>query len=99
MFAMVEQLICSNAILTASLQHNELLQRKAHLKRNALREEISDTRAKVEELKNDLHEMRNFMEREHAQFSHKIEQQDEIIISMGEDAVKDDADKAKKEIN
>ena len=99
MFAMVEQLICSNAILTASLQHNELLQRKAHLKRNALREEISDTRAKVEELKNDLHEMRNFMEREHAQFSHKIEQQDEIIISMGEDAVKDDANKKKTEIN
>ena len=56
MFAMVEQLICSNAILTASLQHNELLQRKAHLKRNALREEISDTRAKVEELKFDYDE-------------------------------------------
>jgi len=56
MFAMVEQLICSNAILTASLQHNELLQRKAHLKRNALREEISDTRAKVEELKFDYNE-------------------------------------------
>ena len=56
MFAMVEQLICSNAILTASLQHNELLQRKAHLTRNALREEISDTRAKVEELKFDYDE-------------------------------------------
>ena len=56
MFAMVEQLICSNTILTASLQHNELLQRKAHLKRNALREEISDTRAKVEELKFDYDE-------------------------------------------
>ena len=56
MFAMVEQLICSNTILTASLQHNELLQRKAHLKRNALREEISDTRAKVEELKFDYNE-------------------------------------------
>jgi len=41
MFAMVEQLICSNAILTASLQHNEILQRKAHQTRNGLRDKVA----------------------------------------------------------
>ncbi|MDC6475611.1 hypothetical protein PQZ37_01235 [bacterium] len=41
MFAMVEQLICSSAILTASLQHNEVLQRKAHLTRNNLRDKVA----------------------------------------------------------
>ena len=41
-FNMVEQLVSSNTILTASLNHNELLQRKAHLTRNKLREEVSE---------------------------------------------------------
>ncbi len=41
-FSMVEQLTESNWILTKSLEHNELLQRKAHLTRNRLREEIDE---------------------------------------------------------
>jgi len=39
-FSMVEQLVCSNTILTASLQHNEVLQKKC-LNR------IQDMKAKI----------------------------------------------------
>ena len=42
-FQLVEQLICSNTILTASLQHNELLQKKCLA-------QIQDMKAKIDHL-------------------------------------------------
>ena len=42
-FELVEQLICSNTILTASLQHNEVLQRKCLAT-------IQDMKAKINDL-------------------------------------------------
>ena len=44
-FQLVEQLICSNTILTASLQHNEVLQKKCLAR-------ITDMKAKIDDLEN-----------------------------------------------
>jgi len=59
-FQLVEQLICSNTILTASMQHNEVLQRKAHLTRNRLREEVIELKAFVTELESTIEGMKSF---------------------------------------
>jgi len=59
-FELVEQLICSNTILTASMQHNEVLQRKAHLTRNRLREEVIELKAFVTELESTIEGMKSF---------------------------------------
>ena len=68
MFAMLEQLICSNAILTASLQHNEILQRKAHQTRNGLRDKV----AKQDALEFVLREKIEKLEEKIAEFSERM---------------------------
>lgn len=85
-FNLVEQLICSNTILTASLQHNEVLQKKC-LKR------IQDMKAKIEELEHTCseHEGTEFILRE------KLEEQRQNIIDQEHNKVfKPDC---KKEVN
>ena len=52
-FQLVEQLICSNTILTASLQHNETLQRKCLARIQDMKAKITDVENKNDELEVD----------------------------------------------
>jgi len=52
-FSMVEQLVCSNTILTASLQHNEVLQKKCLNTIQGMKAKIAALVAEVESLHHD----------------------------------------------
>ena len=92
-FQLVEQLICSNTILTASLQHNEVLQKKCLAR-------IQDMKAKIEAL-----EAENASLLDHEQMSDdKIDRQDKIIEQFAQEkhewlGAKEYRKSKKKEVN
>ena len=92
-FQLVEQLICSNTILTASLQHNEVLQKKCLAR-------IQDMKAKIDAL-----EAENASLLDHEQMSDdKIDQQDKIIEQFAQEkhewlGTKEYRKSKKKEVN
>ena len=92
-FHLVEQLICSNTILTASLQHNEVLQKKCLAR-------IQDMKAKIEAL-----EAENASLLDHEQMSDdKIDRQDKIIEQFAQEkhewlGAKEYRKSKKKEVN
>jgi len=96
-FELVEQLICSNTILTASLQHNEVLQRKCLAT-------IQDMKAKINNLEIENKSLDSVIKTQDDQISvldHKIDQQNDLIENMSADVIKEAGDKAfgKKEAN
>jgi hypothetical protein len=89
MFAMVEQLICSNAILSASLQHNEVLQRKCLNTIKEAKAKVTDLQHELDSLKSAHHQFWNSPE----QLQHQLDRIT-VIQEEGEKAFKSD-----KEVN